>query len=48
MQFDGCVNNMIINAQAKLNIEQDFKIQAGPGAGKLNFGESYHKCNTNF
>ena len=32
---------MIINAQTKLNIEQDFKIQAGPGAGKQNFGESY-------
>lgn len=28
---------MIINAQTKLNIEQDFKIQAGPGAGKTEF-----------
>lgn len=37
MQFDGCVNNMIINAQTKLNIEQDFKVQAGPGAGKTEF-----------
>lgn len=37
MQFDGCVNNMIINAQTKLNIEQNFKVQAGPGAGKTEF-----------
>ncbi|MCG1980409.1 ATP-dependent helicase [Staphylococcus epidermidis] len=28
---------MIINAQTKLNIEQDFKVQAGPGAGKTEF-----------
>ena len=37
MQLNGCVNNMIINAQTKLNIEQDFKVQAGPGAGKTEF-----------
>ena len=37
MQLNGCVNNMIINAQKKLNIEQDFKVQAGPGAGKTEF-----------
>lgn len=37
MQFNGCVNNMIIDAQTKLEIEQDFKVEAGPGAGKTEF-----------
>lgn len=32
--MNGCVISMIITANTKLEINQDFKIEAGPGAGK--------------
>ena len=37
MQLNGCVNSMIINSKTKIDINQNFKIQAGPGAGKTQF-----------
>lgn len=38
MQLNGCVNSMnIITANTKIDINKDFKIEAGPGAGKTQF-----------
>ena len=37
MRLNGCVISMIINSKTKVDIDQDYKIEAGPGAGKTQF-----------